>query len=737
MEARRRVHAFALLAAAFLNVSGACFAAQEEGSYPVPLETWTKPSLGADWLSLDLAKELFPGADALEPVQADLSVAPVFGDGVLQGYIFATRDITESLGFSSLEFVIVVGLRLDGTLAGVRVVEHREPIIDLIMLQDLVPRFAGQYVDVDIRAPLRVHLSQTDAPGAIDGISSATISAVLFNEAILRASRMVAHAKGIRLHDHPVLDIVTYRPERFVALVEQGSLGRLRITRAAAEEAGVIDPDLSGSGGTTRDLYVYVNEREAGVTVPEFPEDLVLDIYAGPAMTPTVGRNVLGDKWYDLFVSGRDPNDLMLAVMTNGPYSIDSDRHLSSGSFRRLRLVQEGKDFDLSKDNYRFLGFLHGSDKPRFSEMGLFWIPAESGINPVKPWSLEVLVENRGGTQAAWFQLDYTISEEFVLMPTGLDTLAAENPMPVWVAAWQAQRVNIVVLITALALLTVILVGMDWLAKRPSLLRTVRIGFLSFVLVWMGWQVGAQVTILNVLTWLQSLVSWTGLVVVLSDPLIMIVMVFVTVTFFLFGRGIFCGWLCPFGALQELLAKAAQALKVRQVEINHRWHRRLWPVKYVVLAGLVGSSFYSMDVAGIASEVEPFKTAISLKFDREWPYVVWAVALLGAGVFIERFFCRFICPLGAAMAVGGKLRLVNLLNRRPECGSPCQLCARRCPIGAIEPSGAIRMDECFYCLDCQELYHDEHVCPPLVRSRRRAKVLPTADESVSGAVAGS
>ena len=55
---------------------------------------------------------------------------------------------------------------------------------------------------------------------------------------------------------------------------------------------------------------------------------------------------------------------------------------------------------------------------------------------------------------------------------------------------------------------------------------------------------------------------------------------------------------------------------------------------------------------------------------------------------------------------------------RAECGSPCQLCARRCPIQAIEPSGAINMDESFYCLDCQVIHNDATVCPPLVNEAR-------------------
>ena len=131
-----------------------------------------------------------------------------------------------------------------------------------------------------------------------------------------------------------------------------------------------------------------------------------------------------------------------------------------------------------------------------------------------------------------------------------------------------------------------------------------------------------------------------------------------------------------------------------------------------------------MSSLNTATEIEPFKTAISMKFNREWYFVAYAIILLFLGLFIERFFCRFLCPLGALMAIGGKLRIFQPLKRRKECGSPCKLCSNECPISAIKPSGEIIMDECFYCLDCQSLYHDKYKCPPLVIVRK-AHVLKT------------
>ena len=103
---------------------------------------------------------------------------------------------------------------------------------------------------------------------------------------------------------------------------------------------------------------------------------------------------------------------------------------------------------------------------------------------------------------------------------------------------------------------------------------------------------------------------------------------------------------------------------------------------------LFGVSLYSLALAEQLAEMEPFKTAIILKFQREWPYRgLFAVAVLVAGLFIERFYCRYLCPLGAALAIPGRLRMFDWLKRYRECGNPCQRCGNECMVGAIHPEG--------------------------------------------------
>jgi len=239
------------------------------------------------------------------------------------------------------------------------------------------------------------------------------------------------------------------------------------------------------------------------------------------------------------------------------------------------------------------------------------------------------------------------------------------------------------------------------------------------------------------LTYVNALMTGFKWDYFLMDPLLFILWAGIAAALLFWGRGPFCGWLCPFGALQELTNRAARRLKVPQITVPWGLHERLWPIKYMIFLGLFGVSIYSLTLGEQLSEVEPFKTAIVLRFLRAWPFVVFAGALLFAGLFIERFFCRYLCPLGAALAIPGRLRMFDWLKRYRECGSPCQRCAGECPVQAIRPEGQINVNECIYCMHCQLLYWDDHKCPVMIqrrlkRERRAAVTSPSMRPAAAG-----
>ena len=262
-----------------------------------------------------------------------------------------------------------------------------------------------------------------------------------------------------------------------------------------------------------------------------------------------------------------------------------------------------------------------------------------------------------------------------------------------------------------------------------------------FTFFGIGLYANAQLSVVNILTVFNALASGFNWEYFLLEPSIFVLWSAVAASLLLWGRGPFCGWLCPFGALQELLNRLAKFLKIPQKKLPWGFHERLWALKYIIFLVLFGFSLHSLGWAERLAEIEPFKTTIILKFMREWPFVLFALVLLFIGLFVERFYCRYLCPLGAALAIPGHLRIFKWLRRYKECGNPCQICSNDCMVGAIHPEGNININECLYCLHCQVMYFDSHVCPVMIqkrqkRERREARAASSQSVDVAKIVAG-
>jgi NosR/NirI family transcriptional regulator, nitrous oxide reductase regulator len=657
-----------------------------------------------DWLKKDTINRLFPEAVSTGARSGKPPVVPVNGAGNRLGYLFSTAELTDVVGFSGAPFNFVVGLDPQGKIIGVVLVEHVEPIIDYNSMGPQLKRFIEQYTGLDLGGSIL--MTGKGTPGGIDGISGATVSARAFHTSIVLAARLVARAHGLGAGagSAAMVDMANFEPMTWSELVATGAIQRTLIHDA-------------GTAGTDG-------------------QEVTLELQAAAINAPSIGRNLLGAMRYGEHVAPHGAQDLVVLLMGKGSYSFVGTKVFDTGTFDRVRIEQGARTFVLKRavKDYVYLPFVSAKGAPKFNEIGLFRVPAQAGIDVLAPWQVVIVMgEGTGsGAQTQEFKLSYSLPSRFILPPA--DPSAQESLESPWRESWRAQASNLVVLGIGLLVLTVLLIAMDRLTRHARFYQAVRVGFLLFTLVWMGWIAGAQLSIINVFAWLRGIMSGNGLAVLLGDPLLCVLLAYVVVSFVIWGRGIFCGWLCPFGALQELLAKLARVVKLPQWSPSYRAHRMLWPLKYVSLAVLALATLHGLQTMAIAAEIEPFKTVISLRMDRAWPYVVFALVVLAAGLFVERAYCRFICPLGAVMAIGGRLRWFQPLKRRAECGSPCQLCAKRCPIQAIEPSGKINMDECFYCLDCQVIHNDATVCPPLVNeAKRNRKIVVPAPTRIPAA----
>jgi Na+-translocating ferredoxin:NAD+ oxidoreductase RnfG subunit/ferredoxin len=164
---------------------------------------------------------------------------------------------------------------------------------------------------------------------------------------------------------------------------------------------------------------------------------------------------------------------------------------------------------------------------------------------------------------------------------------------------------------------------------------------------------------------------------------------------FCFGR-FYCGWLCPFGALSEFL----NHLGIRKLRLSNKLNFLLRNCKYLILIFFLIALFAGKHK--LIFDLEPFAIFFTLK-GRVWGWLVLAVALIGA-LFIPRFYCRVICPLGAFFAT-----FANLSLRKLKVKAGCALCAKClkiCPTQALvldKKKVTLNHRECIRCERCVEI----------------------------------
>ncbi len=295
-----------------------------------------------------------------------------------------------------------------------------------------------------------------------------------------------------------------------------------------------------------------------------------------------------------------------------------------------------------------------------------------------------------------------------------------------WKQIWSMKAHHIAIYSAFLVLILVVLFFKDSIAKRRKLADTLRYPILIVSFIYVGLYLKSQPTVMNVVILFNNLKagSFPLFNLYMLDPFIFLSFIFIAVTMILWGRGGFCGWLCPYGAMLELLNKLYRKLPfAREIHVPYRLHWRLVYLKYVVFFVILAVSFLSFALAEYMSEVEPFKTFV-LKLKRDWYFVAYFLLLTVGSVVVYRAFCRYLCPLGGAIALPSLLfsRWIPLRKiPRYELCRKCVICMASCGPQAIKRDGRIDRRECLLCLECHENFWDEDLCPVLIRKKRGQK----------------
>jgi transcriptional regulator of nitric oxide reductase len=617
------------------------------------------------------------------------------------GYVFESIDLAPIPGFEGTPMNLLVAIDSEGKFLDVEVLRQHEPVflggLGPLPLQEFVKQYQGKSLKQEITVSSAYGNTRSGAGGnrvVLDGVTKATASVRIVNQSVLAAALAVARSR-LGFADAgdgappAVVKALPFERMDLATLLQRGYVQRIAFRNADIEKL------FAGTEGAGTD------ERASS-----HPDETYVEVFVAYLNSPNIGRNLLGDTNWEKFRTYMLDDRPAFWVATRGRYALVDDNFVPGTPPPRLALAQSELPVELRDANRDYARL------PGFGELSAALIltaQAHAGLDPGRPMDFQFTVSRARG-----FIMPVVTQKQVSLRyvpPTGLFDFPPK-PLPEWLQAWQGRLPDLIIIGLALALLVGVLLRPRAVSIRPQTLSRFRLGFLAFTLLFIGWYAQGQLSIVQITGAIKSLAAGAGLKSFLYDPVSLLLIAFTLVSLAVWGRGPFCGWLCPFGALQEFVGLAARALRVPQWRLPDRLARLLARGRYALLALLVGSAAFAPAAAEKLVEVEPFKTAITVGFQRELPFLMWAVGLLLAGAFVYKFFCRFVCPLGAALTLGGRLRRWNWLPRIEACGQPCQRCRIACRYDAIEPGGAIDYDECHQCLDCVGIYHDTQRCGP-------------------------
>ncbi|UWR28272.1 4Fe-4S binding protein (plasmid) [Sulfitobacter sp. S223] len=661
--------------------------------------------------------------EAIEPyIQPPMSLGEALNDqGVWQllnsggaeaGYVFETEPMAPLPGFSGAAINVLVVLDLDGRFLDVQLISHNEPIFVSGLPEHLFYDFFKQYRGHSISDSLVVgspYGSGGDGSALVylDGVTKGTASIRIAHESILAATLKVAREKmnGIATGPPAFPDPDYSEDLTWADLVDQGIVTRKIVSNREMDEK-----------------FVGTLWEDDDPQAQENPDAPYLDLWVVDIGAPSIAKAVLSsDGFQELqqFMSISKTDEPVLVIET-ARHGLVTDAFVRNTAPDLISAEQGGfpiafRDSDIFVD-------LNGALPDALHDGAALILRTDRrlGFDPTAEWILRIkAVRAHGSFQpqigSATLEVTHITPDRFY------DRIEPVTPSPPWVDALRNRQADLIVLaLFLIGLVAVLGLRLNRLAGHRHF-TAIRLGILAFVTGFIGWWGQGQLSIATPLAVARTALDGGTFAFLLYDPFSLAIWAVTIVGFILWGRGLFCGWLCPFGALQEFAHHLGRLLRLPQIEPSAVWDDRLKWLKYVVLAGLVYLLLTAPAQLDKAIEVEPFKTAITTFFVREWYYVAYAVGLLLLSMVLFKGFCRYVCPLGAVMAIGGLLRGRKWIDRRNECGSPCQLCKVKCSYGAIKKTGEIQYSECFQCLDCVTIHDDPKQCVPLILASRERK----------------
>ncbi len=650
---------------------------------------------------------LFPTADLFQQSETiSLPVIEAIKGGKVFAYVFLSTDLVDIPAYSGKPMVTLIAIDPKGFILSAEIVHHSEPILLVGIPETVLEVFMGQYIgkhvtdkfeitsggmlsqgaDQTIEKTLNSHTTQVGGNVPIDMITGATVTAQVMDQTLITSGRIVAQALGIIAPEDT--RIVTwhaeYQPKTWGELLAEGSIGHLFVP--------------------TSDLVKTANTNEAWV-----------DIYFSDVTQPVIGINMLGEVGYNWAKKSAGENGKIFIVVSNGKDSYKGSGFVRGGIFERFYIQQGFNKYVFRDLSYEHLYGIKAKGAPRFKESGLFFL-REGQFDSSNLWHFYYIASHLTG-ETATSKIFKTYNSKFQLPEQYFDLKVIESEKgPSIIEKMWRLKFNDVIILTCFLLVTLFLFTKRKLIRSSAKrLDAVHISVLVLSVIIIGLLLKSPPSMTHIYPLLHTFDKGLQLDLYLSDPVQFIFWCVIAISLIWFGRGWFCGWICPYGALHELSYRLSSAILPKKYQYNFptKVHNILRKLRYVIFFALIGLSLFSIETAERLTEIEPFKTTwIVGIFARDWYLIIYWFAIFGIGIFIYRFFCRYLCPLGALFSLASFFQ-IDRIKRYNSCKS-CNVCAVNCDAKAINSKGEINRYECYSCFECEQSYHDDNMCPPLL-----------------------
>jgi NosR/NirI family nitrous oxide reductase transcriptional regulator len=632
----------------------------------------------------------FPGATWQ---QIDIDGRPVMEarrDDEAVGYLFLTHQLDDMVAYSGKPLEILVAMSAAGVIEQVYLIDHHEPILLVGIPEQVLHDYIDQYESRHIEQLLLQNISG-ESQISLDGVSGATVTALVADQVVFTGARIVAQQIGLLdrggaqaayLGDH-------FEPLSWPQLTAKGLLRH--VTLSAAQ--------VRGDGHASEDDW--------------------LDLYYGILNQPSLGINLLGEEVYSSLLADY-PGKTLLVLLNNGSYSFRGSGFVRGGIFDRLQLTQGLEIIRFRDSDYHYQFRIAQQDAPRIVEKAIYIVPNEA-FNGALPWELEVLVSERFYDTAKSkkfmrFKTPFEMPAEYVIVPQAAFGELGSQSMT-W-RIWSGKSLWIGLYIALWAIVLLSFAFRERVSKNRVFLERFHLAILFCSILLLGIGQKGQPSVVNIFTFVDVVRSGSGLDIFFTEPFLFVSWICITVGTLLWGRGPFCGWICPFGAVQEILNFLRNKVIPKKwhgsYEMPDRWHHRLKFIPYVTFLGLLTVSLFSLNLAEMLAEMEPFKTTWLIGVtNRPWYLALYWFWLMVMGLVTVRFFCRYLCPLGGYLGILSRFQIFKL-PRRNFC-AVCKICTKGCSSRAIDEQGVIDSKMCFGCLECTNQMNDAKVCPPLLK----------------------